>query len=135
MDNSETFLAHYGDQTSLLPPDENEVWTAEELDELRSKLLKLSVEQLFDGRESPESRAEALRWLLDDRESPFSAAQCCRAMCEERGIRTDITAFRELVIEKLKREAPSSCMSPRPTRTQQTESPQESLWVDEVLCA
>lgn len=137
MDNSETFLAHYGGQTSLLPPDEHEIWTAEEIEELRSRLLKVSLQQLFDGRESPESRAEALLWFLDDQDAPFSAARCCEAAGDERGVRPTIGALRELVLEKLRREAPlpRAPSSTARQNAQRTESPQESLWVEETLCA
>ncbi len=135
MDNSETFLAHYGGQTSLLPPDESEIWTAEEINEMRAGLLKVSVEQLFDGRESPDSRAEALRWLLDDQDAPFSAARCCEAFGDERGVRANIAAFRERVLDRLRRQASATRKPTTRQNTQRTESPQESLWVDEVLCA
>lgn len=137
MDNSETYLAHYGGQTSLLPPDEHEIWTTEDVAELRSKIFKVSLHRLFDGRESPESRAEALRWLLDDQDTPFSAARCCEAAGAERGVRPNIDALRELVLEKLRREAPLPCAPSSTARqnAQRTESPQESLWVEETLCA
>ena len=113
MDDHKTLLAHYGGQLSLLPPDESEIWTAEEIEELRAGLLRVSLQQLFDGRESPESRAETLSWLLSGQDTPFSAARCCEAAGEERGIRPHIVALRELIIEKLKREAPPPRSVPR----------------------
>lgn len=135
MDDSEIFLAHYGGQTSLLPPDESEIWTTEEIAEMRSGLLKVSVEELFDGRESPESRAETLRWLLDDQDAPFSAARCCEAFGHERGVRPNIETFREKILDMLRRHASATCKPTTPQNIQRTESSQESLWVDEVLCA
>ena len=136
MDDSETLLAHYGGQTSLLPPDENEKWTGTDIEEARSKLLKISLKQLFDGRESPASRAEALRWLLDDQDAPFSAARCCEAAGRERGLQTNIQDLRETVLYKLERQqsAPDVLTTTR-KRTRDRVSPQEELLADEVMCA
>jgi hypothetical protein len=94
---NEVFQAHYGGQYSLFPPDENDLWNPQDIQALRCGILKESLRQVLDGRESPASRAEALDWLWGDDEGAFSAKACCDA----EGV--NLIALRDLMKPKIER--------------------------------
>ena len=55
-----------------------------------------SLRLVIDGRTSPSTRGEIVRWMMSDRDGPFSFATCCRL----EGVNPQ--AMRERLLERAK---------------------------------
>lgn len=61
-------------------------------------VLRRSLRLVLDGRTSPDTRGEIVRWLMSEWEGPFSFATCCRL----EGVNPQ--ALRERLFQRLSRQ-------------------------------